>query len=114
MVDDEIVKVVIQYIEEAIKRNRRIETVLIVILGSIAFAGIALMVVGAIQRNALIALPGSISGLAIAFPVQYLIKLRRENIGLEVIPQLLRLADTASVKKLVFQLIEKLIKQIGP
>jgi hypothetical protein len=45
-------------------------------------------------------------------PIRELVKLRRENLRLEILPQLIRLADTANRKKLVFDLITRLIEQI--
>jgi hypothetical protein len=55
---------------------------------------------------------GGIVELAILMPIRELVKLRRENLRLEILPQLIRLADTANRKKLVFDLITRLIEQI--
>jgi hypothetical protein len=61
----DVVREVTEVIQTALKRNRRIETVLIVILASMAFTGIGLIIYGAIQHNWAAAVPGSISELAI-------------------------------------------------
>jgi hypothetical protein len=55
---------------------------------------------------------GGIVELAVIMPIRELVKLRRENLRLEVLPQLIRLADNANRKKLVFDLVSRLIEQI--
>jgi len=112
MDDAEIVREVTEVIQGAIQRNRRIETILIAILAGIAFTGIGLLIYGAIIRSWEIALPGSISELAIAMPIRRLVTLRQENLRLEVLPQMIRLADNASKKKLIFDLVSRLIGQL--
>jgi hypothetical protein len=112
MNDVDVVREVTDVIQGALNRNRRIETILIAILAGIAFTGVGLLVYGASIRSWEVALPGSISELAIVMPIRYLTRLRQENLRLEVIPQLIRLADTANRKKLVFDLISRLIEQI--
>jgi hypothetical protein len=103
---------VTEVIQGALARNRRIETVLITILASMAFTGIGLIISGAVGRSWEAALPGSISELAIIMPIRALIKLRQENVRLEAMPQMLRLADTATRKKLILDFLGRLITQI--
>ncbi len=112
MDDADVVREVTDVIQTALKRNRRIETVLIVILASMAFTGIGLIIYGAIQQNWAAAVPGSISELAIIMPIRSLIRLRQENVRLEAMPQLLRLADTTTRKKLILDFLGRLITQI--
>jgi hypothetical protein len=112
MADAEIVREVTRCVEEAIGKNRRIETVLIVILVCVSAVGVGLLVFGAYIRQWAIALPGGLCELALAMPIRYLVQLRRENIRLAVLPQMLRMADTASEKKLVLKFIERLIEKI--
>ena len=83
----DVVREVTDTIQAALKRDRQIETI---VLG----------------------LPGGIVELAILMPIRELVKLRRENLRLEILPQLIRLADTANRKKRVFDLITRLIEQI--
>jgi hypothetical protein len=45
-------------------------------------------------------------------PIRSLINLRRENVRLEALPQMLRLADTATRKKLILDFLGRLITQI--
>jgi hypothetical protein len=111
MDDAEIVREVTKAIQVALKRNQRIETIVIVILGCLAFSGIGLLVYGAVARNWQASLPGSISELAIIMPIRYLMRLRLENVRLEALPSLLMLADTAAKKKVVFDSLSKLITQ---
>jgi hypothetical protein len=45
-------------------------------------------------------------------PVQRLIKLREDNVRLQILPQLLRLADTEEAKVLAAKLITRLIEKV--
>src|SRR5437763_11697626 len=112
MDEADVAREVTEVIQAALRRNRRIETVLIAILASMAFTGIGLIIHGAANQNWVSAVPGTISELAIVMPIRYLISLRRENVRLEALPQLLRMADTATRKKLILDFLGRLITQI--
>ena len=109
MDDAEITRAVTEAIQAALRRNQRTETIIVIVLMSLAFSGIGLLIYGAAAQNWQASLPGTISELAIVMPIRSLIKLRQENVRLETLPNLLRLADTASKKKLVFDFIGGLI-----
>lgn len=113
MADADLVREVTQTVENAIRRNGRIETVLIVILVLLTATGIGLMIYGAAIRQGLVALPGSLCQLAVAMPIRSLVKLRQENIRLQILPQLIRMADSQREKKLVMKFVEALIQQIA-
>jgi hypothetical protein len=113
MVDAEIVQEVTGHVQAAIKRNRRIETVLTVLVAIVAVSGMGLMWFAAANQQWVFALSGSLCEVAIGIPIRSLVKLRQENIRLEILPQLIRLAGTANEKKLVFHFISRLIDQIG-
>ena len=99
-------------IDAALRQNRRQEHLIIGVLVALFAVGLGLIVYGAaIQAWGLLA-PGGILHLAIVFPIRRLIKLREENIRLQIIPQLLRLADTEDAKRLVSKLINRLIEQV--
>ena len=113
MADVDIVREVARCVEEAPAKNRRIETALIVLLGLVSATGLSLLILGGMTRQWTMALPGGLCELAIAFPIRSLIKLRQENIRLAILPQLLRMADGRSEKKLLYAFIETLIRQVG-
>jgi hypothetical protein len=113
MNDVDIVREVTDTIQVALKRNRRIETTLLTLLGGIGVTGIGFLVSAAYTGKWELAASGGIIQLAILMPIRELVKLRRENLRLEVLPQLIRLADAANRKKLVFDLISRLIEQIS-
>lgn len=113
MADADVVREVTQHVEDAIRENRRIETVLMFMLVTLFIVGVGLMIFGAILRQGLVILPGSICELAIAWPIWSLVKLRQENIRLAILPQLMRMADGKDEKRLTMKFIETLIKQIG-
>lgn len=112
MDDADVVREVTDVVQGALARKRRIETVLVTILASMAFTGIGLIIYGAFARSWEAALPGSLSELAIVMPIRSLIRLRQENVRLEAMPQLLRLADSATRKKLILDFLGRLITQI--
>lgn len=113
MTNEEVVNDVTAHIESALLKNRRIETLLLVLLTTICASGLGLIWVGILTRQWAFALPGSICEFAAGFPILSLVRLRQENIRLAIVPQIIRLADNDSRKKLVFQLVERLISQIG-
>jgi hypothetical protein len=112
MNDVEVVREVTDTIQKALQRNRRIETTLLALLGGIGLTGIGLLASAIFTARWELAISGGIVELAVLMPIRELVKLRRENLRLEVLPQLIRLADTANRKKLVFDLISRLIEQI--
>lgn len=112
MADADVAREVTAAVDDALKENRRIETTLIVILVAVAATGIGLMVLGAWVRQWTLALPGSLAEIGIAMPIRSLVKLRAENIRLKILPQMMRMADTATEKRVAFKLIDKLISQV--
>jgi hypothetical protein len=113
MADADVIREVTQCIERGDKKNRRIETALVILLVGLSVTGLVLLVIGAIRQQWGIALPGGLCELSIAMPIRSLVKLRQENIRLAVIPQMIRLADARSEKKLVMKFVETLISQVG-
>lgn len=84
-------------------------------LGSLFIAGIVLFVVaGALQRVDCAVL-GAIIETGIIFPIGQVAKLRRENISLESLPELIAFADSFDdddSKQMVFLLVLKLIERL--
>jgi hypothetical protein len=50
--------------------------------------------------------------MAIVFPLRRLISLREQNKALQILPQLMRLADTTEAKALAAELVKKLIEKV--
>ncbi len=92
--DAEVIGEVTDRIDAAIAKNRRYEQVIIFLLILLFLVGLALIVWGAIIQRWELIVPGSLFELAIVFPIRQLVKLRNDNMRLQIIPQLLRLAST--------------------
>lgn len=112
MNDVDVVREVTDTIQRALQRNRRIETTLLALLGGIGVTGIGFLISAVYTGRWELGVSGGIVELAVIMPIRELVKLRRENLRLEVLPQLIRLADNANRKKLVFDLVSRLIEQI--
>jgi hypothetical protein len=113
MADADVIREVTQCIGDAIRRNRRIETALIVLLVVLSCTGLVLLIIGAIRQQLGISIPGGLLELSIAMPIRSLVRLRQENIRLAIIPQMIRLAGPRSEKKLMVKFVETLISQVG-
>jgi hypothetical protein len=108
--DAEVIREVSERIDLAIRANRTRESIIGVVLVLLILVGLGLMIYGAAIKHWELLVPGGVTQLSIVFPVRWLIKLRADNVRLQIIPQLLRLADTQEAKVLVFQLIKRLIR----
>ena len=113
MDDAEIIREVTSSVEVAIRQNRRIETVLIVMLSAVSASGLGLLAFGLARGDWKLALPGGLCELAVTYPVKALVTLRQENIRLQVLPQMMRLAKTDAERKLVFKFIENIMLRIS-
>lgn len=83
-----------------------------VVLVALFAVGLALIISGAATGRWQLLAPGGIVQMTIAFPVRRLIKLREDNVRLQIIPQLLRLAEKEQGRALAAKLIERLIEQV--
>jgi hypothetical protein len=112
MAEVDVIREVTEVVEGAIRRNRAIETLLITILVALALTGIGLLIYGTVVGRWELATPGAICELAIGWPIRSLMSLRQENVRLQILPQMLRLADSSDKKRLAFDLVSTLIGQI--
>jgi ABC-type uncharacterized transport system permease subunit len=110
--DAEVVREVTARIDATIAQNQRSEHVIIGVLLALFAVGITRMIWGALIGRWELLAPGGLAQLTIAFPVRRLIKLREDNFRLQIIPQLLRLAETEQGKALAAKLAERLIDQV--
>lgn len=107
---DQIVHEVAGYVDEAIRKNRRSEWLIAGLLVAQFVAGLALLTAGAaLDRWALI-VPGGLLSSLLFWPVQKLIRLRANNLRLQLLPELLRLAETKQAQQLAAKLIDRLIE----
>jgi len=84
MNDVDVVREVTDTIQKALQRNRRIETTLLTLLGGIGATGIGFLISAIYTARWELAISGGIVELAIVMPIRELVKLRRENLRLEV------------------------------
>ena len=110
--DAEMVREVTARIDATIAENRRSEHVIIGVLLALFAVGLTLLIWGALIGRWELLVPGGLFQLTIAFPVRRLIKLREDNVRLQIIPQLLRLTETDQGKLLAAKLAERLINQV--
>lgn len=110
--DVELVREVTAAIEAAIAANRRLEWLVIAGLIALFVVGLALLVYGALTQSWQLLVPGGLIQTAIVFPLRKLIALREENKALQILPQLMRLAEDDEAKALAAQLVKKLIEKV--
>ena len=110
--DAEVVREVTGRIDATIAENRRTERIIVAVLLALFGVGLTLIVWGAAISRWELLVPGGLAQLTIAYPVRRLIKLREDNVRLQIIPQLLRLAEIDQAKDLAAKLIEALINQV--
>lgn len=110
--DADVIREVANCIDGAIEKNRRTERIVVVILVALFLAGLGLLVYGAVTQRWQLLIPGSIVQLSIFLPVRKLIQLREDNMRLQILPQLMRLADSDEAKLLAARLVERLIQKV--
>jgi hypothetical protein len=110
--DAEVVREVTACIDEAIVKNRRTERVVVAILIALFLTGLGLLIYGAVIQRWELLVPGGLAQLIIYFPIRRLIRLREDNMRLQILPQLLRLAETREAKRLAAKLVMRLIKKV--
>lgn len=110
--DAEVVREVTAVIEAAIAKNRRQEWIVTGVLLALFAAGLALLAYGATTQAWSLMVSGGLVQITIVFPVYRLIHLRAENMRLQILPQLMRLADTKEAKLLASKLVQRLIERV--
>jgi hypothetical protein len=110
--DAEVIREVTARIDASIAENRRSERLIMGVLLALFAVGLTLLIWGAAVSRWELLVPGGIAQFTVAYPVRRLIKLREDNVRLQIIPQLLRLADTDEGKALAKKLLERLIGQV--
>jgi len=110
--DADVVREVTARIDATIAENRRSERIIVVALLLLFGVGLGLIVLGASIGRWELLVPGGILQLTVAYPVRRLIKLREDNVRLQIIPQLLRLAEAGEGQALAAKLIDRLIGQV--
>ena len=110
--DADVVREVTARIDSTIAENRRSERIIVVALLLLFAVGLGLIVYGAIIGRWEFLVPGGILQLTVAYPVRRLIKLREDNVRLQILPQPLRLADEGEGKVLAAKLASRLIDQV--
>lgn len=110
--DAEAIREVTDRIDAIIAANRHTERIIVVVLLALFAVGLTLIIWGAAVSRWELLVPGGIAQLTIAYPVKRLIKLREDNVRLQIIPQLFRLAETEAGKALAAKLTDRLIDQV--
>ena len=109
---DEVVREVTACIERAIAKNRRQEWTVVGVLLALFATGLGMLVYGAVSQTWALLGSGGLIQVTIVFPVYRLIRLREENMRLQILPQLMRLAATNEAKALAAQLVRRLIEKV--
>lgn len=110
--DAEVVREVTACIDSAIEKNRRTERIVITVLLLFFLTGLGLLIYGGVIGRWEFFVPGGMVQLVIYFPIRKLIGLREDNMRLQILPQLLRLAETKEAKQLAAKLIKRLIEKV--
>jgi hypothetical protein len=110
--EDELIREVMAEMAKAFevaRRRERLETVAILLLFVV---GLGLLVFGAVTQAWQLLVPGGLVQASIVVPLQRLVKLRAEQLTLQLLPQLMRLADSQEAKELAARLVKKLIGRL--
>ncbi len=110
--DRDVISLVTARIDLAIDQNRRQEWIIYAVLVILLIVGLGLIVGGALSGNWWFLAPGTILQLLVVLPIRRLIELRADNLRLQILPELLRLASTAEAKRLAASLVKQLINKI--
>ena len=81
-------------------------------LVALFLTGLILLIVGAVKAQWYLSVPGGLAQLTIVLPIRHLIKLREDNMRLQILPQLIRLADSKEAKILAARLVRRLIQKV--
>jgi len=111
---DEVIREVADYVDEAIRKNRRSEWLITGLLVAQFIAGLTLLTVGAALEQWSLIVPGGVLSSLLFWPVRKLITLRANNLRLQLLPELLRLAETREAQKLAAKLVDRLIEKMEP
>ena len=95
-----------------ISTNRRQEWLVTSSLVALFVVGLSLLVYGALIQAWQVLVPGGLIQTAVLFPIRKLITLREENKALQILPQLMRLAEDEEAKVLAALLVRKLIEKV--
>ncbi len=110
--DAEVVREVSDAVDAAISKNHRTERVVVGVLIALFAVGLGLLVFGAVVQRWELLVPGTLTQLTIVLPIRKLVALRENNMRLQILPQLMRLADSKEAKFLAAQLVKRLIQQV--
>jgi hypothetical protein len=110
--DAEIIGQVTEYIDAAVGKNRRSEYVVMSVLVVLIVAGLSFVAYGAASQRWELLAPGGLAQLLVWFPVRKLIQLREDNMRLQILPQLMRLAESKEAKALAAKLVQRLIEKV--
>jgi len=109
--DAEVIQEVTRRIEGAVAAYRRLGWLLLILLLSLLVAGLALVIYGVMEGHWVLGVAGGGVLLGIILPIRSLMQLHADSLRLQMIPQMLRLADTPKAKALMYELIQKLIQR---
>ena len=109
---DEVLREVAERTNDIIRRNRRDERLVVALLVSQFLAGLALLTAGAALERWFLVVPGGLLSALLFWPVNRLIALRANNLRLQLLPELLRLADEERSQQLAAALVNRLIDKL--
>ena len=110
--DATVIREVCEQIDATIGRHRGQERVIVAVLVVLFASGLGLIAYGAATSAWQILAPGGVLQMAIVLPIRRLITLREDNVRLQILPQLLRLAETREARLLAAKLVNRLIEQV--
>jgi hypothetical protein len=108
----DVVREVSECIEQALTHNRSQERLIVGLLAVLFLTGLGLLIFGAIAQSWTLLVPGGLVQLAIVMPIQKLLRLREDNMRLQILPQLMRLATTKESRELAAKLVLRLLEKM--
>jgi hypothetical protein len=108
LTNDEIADRISQRTAQAIRRNVPYEITIVVILIVDVVAGIVLLFTRIAEGRWELLAMGVALQAAIGWPIARLLEMRKFNVMLQILPELIRTTDTKGRKDLVSKVVEKL------
>ena len=112
MTNDEIATFVTQRIDQSIRASLPREVLITTSLVIDVAVGLFIIVHGVRQGGWLPVAAGSACQVAIGWPIAKLLALRQDNLYLQILPSLIRMADRKDQKELIYEFAKRMMRKL--
>ncbi len=96
-------------IERALTDHRRYATIVVWLSVAIFLLGVTGIVIGLMQKNAFIVVPATAMGAFLYWPIDKILRIRKDNLLLVVTPSLIAELPPERAAEQIIKLVEKMI-----